>query len=308
MDILNDILDTLDLKGALYFRTEFTQPWAITVPDLQQAARFHLIVQGSCNVRFQSGENVTLNAGDLVLIPKGRTHVLADNVEREPETLERIYEQTGYSGDGVLIIGDHNPAASTQMLCGHFEFRQGADHPLLRALPESILVTSSIRAQEPWLDELLRLISRRLFSDETGSPATIRRLSEIVFIELLRIGFNQSDDLASILGAMRDKQISKALQLLHAEPAESWTVANLANRIGMSRSRFAERFNRLVGMGPMAYLTDWRLQKALMLLEDTRQSIQQIAYQSGYQSPAAFTRAFASKFGNSPSDHRKIAV
>lgn len=308
MDILNDILDTLDLKGALYFRTEFTPPWAVTVPELHQAARFHLVVQGVCHVRFESGAHVVLNAGDLILIPKGRLHILSDNESREPASLEQIYQQTGYSGEGVLAIGEHDPAASTQMLCGHFEFRDGADHPLLRSLPEYILTTSVTRAKEQWLDDILRLIGRRMFSEEAGSPAAVRRLSEIVFIELLRIGIGQSDELAGLLGALSDKQIGQALRLVHAEPAHPWSVASLAQRIGMSRSRFAERFNRLVGMGPMAYLTDWRLQKALMLLTDTRLSIQEIAFESGYQSPAAFTRAFAGKFGDAPSDYRKKAA
>lgn len=305
MDVLNDILDTLNLKGALYFRTDFSPPWGVTVPDLGQAARFHLVVQGRCHVGFSSGAAVELAPGDLLLIPRGRAHVLADAARREAPPLETVLKRAGYGGEGVLVLGEGDPNASTQMVCGHFTFRGGADHPLLRALPEYLLTTSAVRAREPWLDEMLRLVARRMFSDEIGSPAAVTRLSEIVFIELLRVGVAQSAPLKAVLEAFRDRQVGRALQLIHARPAEPWTVESLAREIGMSRSRFAERFSELMGMGPMAYLSDWRLQKALALLEGTRASVQQVASQTGYQSPAAFTRAFAGKFGVPPTEYRR---
>ncbi|MBB3066214.1 MULTISPECIES: AraC family transcriptional regulator [Limibacillus] len=305
MDVLNDVLDTLNLKGALYFRTDFSGPWGVTVPDLQQAARFHLVVQGRCHVSFASGASVDLGPGDIVLIPRGRSHVLADTVSRQAPPLETVLELSGYDGQGVLVVGERDPQASTQMVCGHFSFRKGADHPLLRALPEYLVTTTGMRAREPWLDEMLRLVVHRMFSEEIGSLAAVTRLSEIVFIELLRVGISQSPDLKAILEAFRDRQIGQALQLIHNQPAESWTVERIAAAVGMSRSRFAEKFSELIGTGPMAYLSEWRLQKALALLDGSRSSIQQVALQAGYQSPAAFTRAFAGKFGLPPTEYRR---
>ncbi|MGD8325971.1 MAG: AraC family transcriptional regulator [Sphingomonadales bacterium] len=308
MDILNDILDTLDLKGALYFRTDFSGPWAVTVPRLEQAARFHLVVQGHCRVEMESGNAVDLGPGDIVLIPKGRSHILADEAGRKAPQLETVLQDVGYDGEGVLVVGEKDIAASTQMVCGHFNFRSGADHPILRALPEYVLTTASTRAREPWLDEMLRLVTRRVFAEELGSAAAITRLSEIVFIELLRVGINQSNELRAVIEGFRDQQIGRALGLIHARPAEPWTVEKLAAAVGMSRSRFAERFSELVGTGPMAYLSDWRLQKALSLLGMSHVSIQQVAIQTGYQSPAAFSRAFSGKFGVPPTEYRRGAA
>lgn len=307
MDVLDDILDTLNLQGAFYYRTDFSPPWAVTVPDLRQAARFHLVVQGSCHVAFPSGASVDLGPGDLVLIPRGRSHVIADRAGRTAPPLETVLSQVGYAGDGVLAVGDGDPAASTQLVCGHFTFRTGADHPILRALPEYLVTSNAARAREPWLDDVLRLVVRRVFADGSGSAAAITRLSEVVFIELLRAGIGADGGLRAILDAFRDRQIGRALQLMHAEPARPWTVDSLAAEVGMSRSRFAARFSDLMETGPMAYLADWRLQKALSLLDDPHASVQQVAGQTGYQSPAAFSRAFAARFGLPPTEYRRNA-
>lgn len=308
MDILDDILRTLGLRGALYFRTDFSPPWAVSVPDLAQAARFHLVVQGVCHVALPSGDSVRLGPGDLVLIPRGRSHVLAGDPTDQAPPLETVLRDAGYDGEGVLVVGAGDIQATTQMVCGHFTFREGADHPILRAMPDHLVTTAADRAREPWLDEILRLVARRMYAEGLGSAAAVTRLSEIVYIELLRTGISRSAELTSVLQAFRDRQVGQALELMHARPSEAWTVERLAAAVGMSRSRFADRFRGLMGTGPMAYLSDWRLQKALSLLDDTRCSVQQVAVQTGYRSPAAFTRAFAGKFGVPPTRYRRISV
>ena len=305
MDLLDDIFNTLNLNGALYFRTDFTAPWGVTVPKLEGAARFHLVIQGRCFVRVNKGDSLELSAGDLVLIPRGVSHVLAHNPNAKTPPLEQVLTDTGYSGDGVLAVGDGDPRASTQMVCGHFTFRNQANHPILQALPDHLLMTNSCRAKHPLLDEILRLISQRIFADPLGSAASVTRLSEIVFIELIKSGLSKKEDLQSILAALQDPKIGKSLQLIHSEPATAWTVESLASQVAMSRSRFAHRFNELLGLGPMAYLADWRLQKALSLLDDSQLNVQQVASQTGYQSASAFTRAFSGKFGLAPTEYRQ---
>lgn len=305
MDVLNDILDTLDLKGVLYFRTDFSSPWGVTVPLHEQAARFHLVVQGRCRVELPSGAAADLGPGDLILIPRGQSHTLSDGPGRDTPPLETVLDQVGYKGEGVLVVGQGDPNAATQMVCGHYSFRGGADHAILRALPDHLVMTASMRARMPLLDEILRLVTQRVFSDDIGSAAAVTRLSEIVFIELIRAGVGDSKELQSILDAFRDGQISRALQLIHARPSEAWTVERLAAEVGMSRSRFAERFSELMQVGPMAYLADWRLQKSLSMLEASRVSVQRIARDSGYRSAAAFTRAFTGRFGFAPSEYRR---
>ena len=304
MDLLDDIFNTLNLKGALYFRTDFSAPWGVTVPELGGAARFHLVIQGRCHIRVNQQHSLELTAGDLILIPRGMSHVLAHSGKARTPPLEKVLADNDYTGDGILTVGAGDPRASTQMVCGHFTFRDQAKHPILDTLPDYLLMSNSCRAKHTLLDEVLRLIARRIFDDQLGSAASVTRLSEIVFIELLRSGLGDATNPQPFLTALDDPKIGKSLQLIHTEPESAWTVETLASQVAMSRSRFAHRFNQLVGLGPMAYLSDWRLQKALSLLDDSRLSVQQVASQTGYRSASAFTRAFSGKFGVAPTEYR----
>ena len=305
-DLLSDVFETIRLKGTLYFRTDYSPPWAITVPAYEQAARFHFVIQGCCHVSLPSGSNIVLEPGDVVLIPRGRGHVLADRLGRAPAPLERVIQESGYDGKGAFVIGKSDPQATTQMVCGHLGFSQGADHPLLGALPEVILITQPDRARYPLLDESLRLVARRALSDEVGAAASIARLSEVFFIEAVRASVERHPPLANVMTAMTDLHIGRALELVHKTPGDPWTVETLAKASGMSRSRFAERFAELVGVAPMAYVTEWRLQKALARLSSSKASVKEVAAQAGYQSAAAFARAFSQRFGIPPTDTRDL--
>ncbi|PQA85801.1 AraC family transcriptional regulator [Marinicaulis flavus] len=305
MDVLDDILATLALKGALYFRTQFSAPWATTVPELKGAARFHLIVEGQCHVSVAGGATLTLGAGDLILIPAGRSHILADPPVNSAPPLETVLKDAGYDGEGVFVAGGDDGAAATQMICGHYTFRDGADHPLLRALPAQLVFSAADRMRAPWLDEILRLLARRVFEAGPGAGAAVTRLSEAAFVEMVRAGAEGAPEMKPVLAALADRQIGRTLSLMHARPHEIWTVEGLAGEAGMSRSRYAEKFRALIGMSPLAYLSEWRLQKALALLDNHQCTIQQAAAESGYRSPAAFTRAFTAKFGASPTAYRR---
>lgn len=312
MDPLDDILTTLDLRGALYFRTHFSGDWSVRVPELDRAARFHLCVTGKCHVSVTGGAEVTLGPGDLVMVPAGRSHALSSETARgDVPALETVLQDAGYDGKGVLVVGSKNDRGmnpdATQMVCGHFTFRRGADHPFLRALPDHLLVTAADRARQPWLDDCLRLIARRVLSGSLGSTAAATRLSEVLFIEVLNAHIDDGP-LVGFMEAFRDPQIGKALAAVHDRPADAWTVDSLARHVGMSRSRFSERFSHLIGLGPMAYIADWRLQKALALLDGGAVSVQEVASRSGYKSPAAFTRAFAAKFGVPPRSFRQVSA
>lgn len=307
MDILDDVFNVLDLKGALYFRTDFCSPWGVTVPDFQSVARFHLVIQGRCFVKIEQQPCVELTAGDLIMIPRGVSHQLLDSPDRPAPPLEQVLEQANYAGKGVLVVGDGDPTATTQMVCGHLSFRDRADHPILQVLPDYLMMANSCRAKHPLLDNILRLITQRIFEDSLGASASVTRLSEIVFIELLKAGISEQPALLTLLEGLKDPQIGRSLSLIHQQPQNPWTVESLANEVAMSRSRFAHRFNQLIGTGPMGYLADWRLQKALTLLEKTHLSVQQIAQQTGYHSASSFTRAFSGKFGMAPRELRKNA-
>jgi AraC-like DNA-binding protein len=306
MDIFEDVFNTLDLKGTLYFRTDFCAPWGVTVPQYESVARFHLVVQGRCFVRVNGGECIELSAGDLIMIPRGVSHELLDNPRAQTPPLERVLEQTGYQGKGVLTVGEGDSRATTQLVCGHLSFRNKADHPILQALPEYIHMGSSCRAKHPLLDHVLRLITQRIFDDNLGSNASITRLSEIVFIELIKDGISEQPELLALLEGLRDPKIGKSLSLMHEKPESPWTVESLASEVAMSRSRFSHRFHELMGTGPMGYLSDWRLQKAIALLQTSHLSVQQVASKTGYHSASSFTRAFTGKFGLAPREIRQM--
>lgn len=308
MDVLSDVLNTLELKGTLYFRTSSTPPWGIQVPSYRNAARFHLVVRGRCHVALESGGTLMLEPGDMIVIPRGAPHVLADSVDSLVEPLDAVM-QSGYSGEGVLVYGGAgDPAAKTELICGHFSFGEGADHPLLRALPECLHITADLRVRNTWLDEVMRLVTRLMFSDSPGAAASVMRLSEVLFVESIRACAGRDPSMQKVLEAILDPRIGKALALIHRHPGREWTVESLGREVAMSRSRFAARFQEMMGCAPVAYLTDWRLQKARGLLLQSRMSVQQLASEVGYQSAAAFSRAFTQHFGRPPMALRKEAI
>jgi AraC family transcriptional regulator, activator of mtrCDE len=303
-DVLSDILDTVALKAAIYFRTDFRPEFGITVPAYRRAARFHLVIQGACYVALEDGRRVRLQTGDLAFVPDGAAHVLSSGETIAGTPLADVMSQVGFSGIGPFVLGDGDAVESCQMVCGHFTFADGADHPLLRAIPDLLHITAADRAARPMLDEILCLIVRRMFEGEAGATATVSRLSEILFIEAMRVGIAQAPEVGRLMSAFSDPHIGKALSLIHGDVAAPWTVESLAATVGMSRSRFAERFRDLVGSGPMAYVAEWRLQRALNLLSEGREPIKTVAHRVGYRSAAAFTRAFSERFGCSPKERR----
>lgn len=308
MDLLSDILDSMALKGQLYFRTCFNSPWGVTVPHYERAIRFHLAIQGDCWVMVEGQEPLHLKQGDMVMIPGGSSHDLSDIADRKPQLLERVIEDNGYQGSGTFVIGKGCERAATQLMCGHFSFADGSDHAILRALPPILHISAAVRASSFWLDQGLRLMAQQMLGEAPGSAAAVRRMSEVIFIETVRNCANQSPSLAKLLEALTDPKISRAILAMHRQTASPWTVETLASEAAMSRSRFAERFHDLVGCGPLTYLSEWRLQRAKDLLSDRRVSVQEVAGRIGYQSPAAFTRAFANMFGQSPSEFRRSIV
>ncbi len=303
-DVLSDILDTVELKAALYFRTDYHPPFGVAVPAFEHAARFHLVMQGSCNVRLEDGTSMQIEKDDLVLVPNGVAHILASKAGIAGAPLETLIAQTSFDGSGPFVLGAGPSEQSCKMVCGHFTFSDGADHPLLRAVPKILHVSAADRSANHMLDDVLRLVVRRTIEDQPGVRAAVSRLSEILFIEIMRIGMEKAPDVKRVMSAVHDPQIGRALTLIHSDVGAAWTVESLAGAVGMSRSRFAAQFREFVGSGPMNYTAEWRLQRARHLLAQNSLSVKSIASQVGFHSAAAFTRAFSGRFGRSPRAQR----
>ena len=304
MDVLADIFETIQLRGSFYFRTDFSPPWGTTVPSLGRAARFHYVVQGRCWIRVEDAQPVELSTGDFVLVPNGASHILSHGEMAEAPPLETVLEAANYRGEVLLAVGRGDPAAATQLVCGHLSFGEGADHAVLRALPTLVRISNAERVRRPWFDRVLQLLVAQVFNNDPGSIAVVTRLSEIVFIEAIRFAGDEAPELRRLMEAFADARVGRAVAAIHRAPARPWTVGALAREVGMSRTRFASRFQELIGTGPARYLTEWRLQRAVAALTTTRRTIAEIAHACGYTSPAAFTRAFADRFGQTPKQFR----
>lgn len=304
MDVFADIFDAIQLKGSFYFRTHFSAPWGTTVPRHRHAARFHYVVSGNAWIKPEGAEPIQLSAGDFAMIPGGASHILADRQTNDAPPLETVLQAAGYQGESLLTLGDGDASAATQLVCGHFSFGDG-DHVLLRALPPAIKITAEQARQHSWFSEILSLLVRRVFEDEPGALAVVTRLSEILFIEAIRIAGEATPELRRLLEAFADPRIGRAIDLIHKEPGRPWKVDHLAREVGMSRTRFADRFHELVGVGPVSYLTEWRLQRAAIALRSGHRSVAEIAFASGYSNQAAFTRAFKDRYGAPPNAYRK---
>lgn len=299
--VLKDVLDTVSITSAIYFRTDFRKPYAIRVPAYDRAARFHMAMVGDCVVRIDDGTAIHLLEGDLVLVPNGASHVISCGDAAPEIMLDDALHRTGYEGHGPFVFGYDAEDGGCQLICGHFAFAPGADHPLLALLPGIVHISAARRRALPLLEEMSGLVGRQVFNDDPDATASFGRLSEALFIEILRATSQDVPRLATLFAAISDPHLGRALAAIHANVGAQWTVDALAGQAGMSRTRFAERFRDLVGMAPMAYLTEWRLQRGLKLLADGKLPVKTIAAQVGYTSAAAFTRAFGERFDRSPS-------
>ncbi|WP_309667039.1 AraC family transcriptional regulator [Tabrizicola sp.] len=310
MDILSDILMRLNLKGSLYFRTSFTSPWGVQVPPFQNVARFHYAHVGTCLARVDGLDHaVTLQQGDLLIIPRGAGHRLYCDPATELDALplDRVIELSGFAGEGALVYGGGAAASEAQLICGHFAFDPMARHPLLDRLPPYILLSGYGEGSGRWLEQTLAMIGTEAASGKMGGDMIALKMSEIIFAQALRAFVEREGNARDGLRGYADDQMQRALAALHRKPAAPWTVAELAQAAGMSRTAFAVRFSDLMAMTPMTYLASWRMQIARHTLRHTRQSVGEVAEGVGYASEAAFARVFKRDAGMTPAAFRKAA-
>lgn len=305
MDLLSDILHTLKLRGNLYFRTDLTVPWGIYVPKDRNIARFHVVISGSCWLAIgDNGEPFQLSEGDLAIVPHGNSHRLMDSPNSPCRGLMEVLNEQQYTGEGVLCYG--GGGSTTTLVCGYFSFENGVVHPFIESLPEKIHIKGTDNLNFLWLETALKFVGREAEGNHLGSRAIIERLSEILFIQVIRAYSQTASESVGYLAALGDSSISRVLEQMHRAPGEKWTLEKLARTAGLSRSAFAERFRTLLDIPPMEYLTKWRMLSARAELRNTKKSVIEIAQDAGYQSEASFSTAFKRQFGVSPSIFRHL--
>ncbi|PJA25882.1 MAG: AraC family transcriptional regulator [Alphaproteobacteria bacterium CG_4_10_14_0_2_um_filter_63_37] len=303
MDVLNDLLSTMNMRGDVYFRCAFTAPWGMRIAPVS-VAEFHIVVQGACCIQvLDRPDPVVLQAGDVVLFPHGQAHVLLDAPDTTPAPAHDIVPQIP-SNYGPVVYGGGGVGAD--IICGYFEFDRGTNRALLEALPQFVHVQGqAIAADFPWLNHTLHFIAHETGHPRHGTEGVVNRLVEVMFIQIMRAYIASQPHAGGLLGAIADPRLGRALAALHRRPETPWRLEDLADVAGMSRSAFAAGFQSQVGQSPMQYLTAWRMGKAATLLTTTVQGLADIAEQCGYTSPVAFAKAFKRHFGVGPGRYRK---
>jgi AraC-like DNA-binding protein len=309
LDLLSDILTNLSMRGTLYFRTSFTRPWGIAVPAFENVARFHFAHRGGCFVAVEGvAEPVSLEQGDLIIIPHGSSHDLFCSLQpaRTVLQLDTVLEQSGYDGSGVLVYGGDEPQSETQLICGHFSFEKNARHVLMERLPPLIHLKNYGETAGKWMEATLRMIGDEAGGRQMGSDLIALKMSEVILAQAIR-SFIESDDAPEWgLGAFADAQLRRALDAFHKAPDRAWTVERLAQAAGMSRTSFAVQFQKKMDMTPMQYVTSWRMEIAKRLLSNPANTLTDAAESAGYASDSAFSRVFKKETGMTPAGFRKL--
>jgi len=323
MDALSEVLGSVRLTGAVFLELELREKWSyltaparkiadVLMPEADHVIPFHLVTEGTCYARLLDGGPVALDAGDVILFPAGDRHVLA--TASEAALRLKPLEITGESLEKLLKRGNvtelksGNSGDATHIVCGFLACDKRLAEPILLSLPRLLKVSMRDAGAAAWVQSSLRFSIAESAASKPGSAVVLARLSEVLFAEAIRRYMSELPPGDSgWLSGLRDRYVGRALALLHERPAHAWTVDELARKVGLSRSALGERFAAMIGAPPMQYLTRWRTSLAATRLRESDEPILRVATDVGYESEAAFNRAFKREFGLPPAAWRKRA-
>jgi AraC-like DNA-binding protein len=326
-DTLSDLLRSVRLRGALYFHVECTAPWVTeapqaaqmapaVMPDADQLMEYHVVIQGSCWAAPVGDAPVRLAAGDVIVFPHGDAHALSSEpglratpdrdflYQWRPPQLPFMLQQGQPPTPGDMAA---DPTQAS-VLCGFLGCDRRPFNPLLASLPRMIHVPAAeLTADgEGWVAQFARLAAAESRDKRPGGEVVLERLSELLFVDLLRRHLERlPEDQRGWLAGLRDRHVGRMLGLMHERPADPWTMERMADQVGLSRSALHDRFVQFIGLTPMQYLTGWRMQIASRLLAQGNATLASVALDAGYDSEAAFSRAFKREVGVPPSVWRR---
>lgn len=314
MDVLSEVLRVLRLHGALYYNAEFSAPWMVhaaaseflkqyLAPGSGRLIIYHLITEGRAVARTDESRPLALEPGDIVVVPHGHSHRIWNGPATKPIDADNLIHQILQHRLQVHRVGGGGEI--TRVVCGYMVCDNQLSRQVLECLPSILKVNIRTDDSGRWLEHTIRRSVDESLTQTAGADALISKLSEVLFIEMLRRYIAAIPEREkNWLGGARDPLVGRALACLHSRPAEPWTVDQIANEVGASRSVLAERFTEFLGEAPMAYLTRWRMQLAARDLSSSSRSVLEVATDVGYQSEAAFNRAFRRVFGIPPARYR----
>jgi len=315
MDVLSDVLRVVRLDGALFFHGEFSAPWcfgssesaAITAclsPHAGHLIIYHFLTEGRAYAKLENGKREELTAGDIVVFPHGDAHFLGNGPPVKPVDSFKTFGPN--LTEGVKVARYGGGGELTRFVCGFLACEPRLSEVFLAGLPSILKVHVVNEPSGQWLENSIRYSVGDESSSNAGTGLVLAKLSEVLFVETLRRYINTlPPDQIGWLGGARDPFIGQALALVHKTPAYPWTIPELARRVGLSRTRFAERFRHFLGEPPMAYLARWRVKLGAEILHSTEDSVAQVAATVGYGSEAAFNRAFKREFDCPPAQFRR---
>jgi AraC-like DNA-binding protein len=313
MEGVIDLLQSTRLAGGVFLDAEFTAPWCVfsgvtaeevapfvTAPT--HIISYHYICAGSMVLELDGHAPVTVESGEVVLLPHNEAHRLGSAPGLQPVNAEQFL-QPG-EGGAVARIVHGGGGVKTRMLCG-FLASEIPDVPVLRVLPRVLKVHIADAPSSAWIESTMRFGAQEIAGGVSGSPAVLGKLAELLFVEAVRRYIaTQPEEQSTWRAGVGDPMVGRALALLHRKLSQPWTAADLAREVGLSRSAFADRFTRIMGETPMRYLAQQRLQAAARRLATSADPITRIAFEVGYDSEAAFNRAFKRAFGAPPATWR----
>jgi AraC-like DNA-binding protein len=316
-DALSEVLRAVRLTGAVFFRLEAREPWVAeappagafgpyVMPGAQHVIEYHVIHRGSCWGGPLGADPVPLGAGDVIAFPQGDAHVLSSTPGLRQAPDLAIYREAVAAGVPFSLRLGGEGAPSACVICGFLGCDARPFNPLLEALPRMLHLRARPGRSSSWLGHLVSAAMAESLAQRIGGEAILARLSELMFAELIRhhVESMPAEETGWFAG-LRDPHVGRALNLLHGRPAAPWTLDALARDVGLSRSSLAERFARLIGHPPMQYLAQWRMQLAAGLLADSGHRVARVAAEVGYDSEAAFSRAFHKLVGMPPAAWRR---
>jgi AraC-like DNA-binding protein len=316
MDALSEILNSIKLNGAVFFSAEFSAPWGVTEPASSKLAvqfgtgsehmvLYHFLMDGGAFVQIPDGPSLELIPGDVVIFPHGDAHHVTS-------ARAAVAPFPNYGINAKIQSRDLRPLQAggggdiSRFVCGYLTCDPSLCKPILNGLPPVFKVNIRTDPTGRWMENSILHVVQEAATGRAGSEAMLAKLSEALFVDTLRryVDGLPLDQMGWLAGT-RDAIVGKSLGLLHSRIAHPWTIADLADEVGISRSALTERFTKYLSQPPMTYLTRWRLQLAARSLEKTSHGVAEIAASVGYESEAAFNRAFKREFGWPPARYRR---
>jgi AraC-like DNA-binding protein len=312
-DILSDTLRSLRISGSVLLREAYASPWGVAIPNAERlaallgarskarAVAFHLVESGHCEIKLERGASAVIEAGEMAVCFAGTAHRLTQGANPKILSAE------------TLLAGGANPrrpaaagrVRGASLLCGVFLLHDTFLNPLFSALPPLLRTSVSQPGEFHNLSGVARLMAQEIDRKSLGGGYIVERLLEALCAEAIRAHIETTPHQgASWASAIKDPVVGRAVAAIHAQPGADWSVTRLAQAVAMSPSRFAARFAATLGNSPMVYVTQWRMNVACRLLAGTRQGVEQVAAAVGYDSPAAFNRAFKKHVGLPPAAWR----